>query len=185
MQASVPLQAPGISNNDGHSLLSGMEGIEATHVHASEVALLDENWVTTGPDVPDAGSMDSLDPHLPVVVDDDILHQPFPDLSVNLNPSNGPPPLDDGLYHHFLGPTSEHDPNLLRRYRLNEQHEIWFKKLAIRMTSGGVLPTFHVLSLPTYAPQEYPPSPDLPGFDNKAELEGLVANDVGERLIEL
>jgi hypothetical protein len=95
-------------------------------------------------------------------------------------------PLGDVLVSHFIGPTGEHDPNLIRRYRFNANHELWFKKLAFRATSHGANPTQWLLTMPDKPNDPDAFSPDTRSIpDDRAALENLVPNDIGDRLIKL
>ncbi len=171
--------------------------------HASNVVLeqatpsvdffLDGNWALADPTLGEF-SMDDRNPAAGAAhgLDDAVLEEEslsgflagLPHLDAS--PGN-PHALDDDLVSHFVGPTSEQDPNLLRRYRFDDSSEIRFKKLATRITSDGPNPTLWTLSVPeTPAESEgrvvLSPSSSS---EEKLALEALVPPEVGHRLITL
>jgi hypothetical protein len=154
--------------------------------------VLDANPVTTAdPTTRDLGAGGDQQADDPIyafedaMIDGDGLHELFSELPIHMDANLEPHALYDALVGHFLGPTGEQDPNLLRRYRFGHNNEFWFKKLATRMTYGGADPTLWMLAC-----QESGTGSDggtaAGSFSQEREsLEELVAPDVGARLIKL
>lgn len=119
------------------------------------------------------------------MIDEDGLHDFFTALPITMDANLEPQALDDALVGHFVGPTGEQDPGLLRRYRFGENNEFWFKKLATRMTSEGTDPTLWMIAYPELGTGSDGGTAAGSGSPARQTLEELVAPDVGARLIKL
>ena len=160
--------------------------------HPDPAFVLDEGWpsadATSAEILPDGHQSEgSIHITADVTMDENVLDEFFSGIPANLDVDSGLHTLNDSFVQYSIGPTGEQDPNLLGRYRMSEQNEIWFKKLATRITSKGLEQTQFMLALPE--PQidlESRSTSSSPAVvQERVPLETIVPFEIGDRLIKL
>lgn len=124
-------------------------------------------------------------------------HEIFDDLVLNLynteraveispNSRGIPRSLDNlpGLTAELCGLTGDMDPYVLQHYQFDANSEFAFSKLTIRQVQRPEMPVHFLLSRPEPKPEPRP-EPDLHASPNPGNMDEIVPQAIGERLIKL
>ena len=115
-----------------------------------------------------------------------------PNLSLPFDSTSGEPSLDqqDSSNSQVVGLSGESDPYLLSRYRYDQYNEAAFQSIRIRkMNDGPVfdnsIPTFFTIQHNNLASKAQPPEKHDTIEKFRRDVEDMVVDDVGRRLIRL
>lgn len=114
-------------------------------------------------------------------------------LSLPFDSTSGEPSLDrqNSSNAQIVGISGESDPYLLSKYRYDEYNEATFQSVRMRkMSSGPVdndssIPTFFMIQHNALASKAQPQSKDESQDRWRRELEDIVSDEIGKRLIRL
>jgi hypothetical protein len=113
-------------------------------------------------------------------------------LQLPFDNTTGEPSLDCQVSSNaqMVGTSGESDPYLMSRYRYDQYNEASFQRVRVRKmcdaeSSSGELPTYFFIQHNALASKAQPPEPKEILDQHRREIEGMVSNDVGKRLIVL
>lgn len=115
-----------------------------------------------------------------------------PSLSLPFDSTSGEPSLDQQKSSNstIVGMSGETDPYLLSRYRYDQYHEATFQSIRIRKMNDGLgadgsIPTFFTIQHNALASKAQPQEKAETLDRYRREVEEMVSDDVGKRLIRL
>lgn len=111
-------------------------------------------------------------------------------LHLPLESTSGEPSLDrqESTNAQIVGISGESDPFLLSKYRFDAYREATFQSVRVRKMSSsqdGNIPTFFLLQHNALASKAQPQDRSETNDKWRRELEDMVSNDIGQRLIRL
>jgi hypothetical protein len=113
-------------------------------------------------------------------------------LQLPFDNTTGEPSLDSQVSSNaqMVGMSGESDPYLMSRYRFDQYNEASFQRIRVRKmcdveSSSGELPAYFFIQHNALASKAQPPEPQEILDQYRREIEGMVSNDVGKRLIIL
>ncbi|KAM0704586.1 hypothetical protein Q7P35_008820 [Cladosporium inversicolor] len=113
-------------------------------------------------------------------------------LQLPFDNTTGEPSLDCQVSSNaqLVGTSGESDPYLMSRYRFDQYNEASFQRVRVRKmcdveSSNGELPTYFFIQHNALASKAQPPERQEILDQYRREIEGMVSNDVGKRLIIL
>ena len=115
-----------------------------------------------------------------------------PNLTLPFDSTSGEPSLDqqDSSNSQIVGLSGESDPYLFSRYQYDQYNEATFQSIRIRKMTDGLgvdnsIPTFFTIQHNKLASKAQPPEKQEIIDRYRMDIEDMVSNDVGKRLIRL